>query len=1078
MNKILEKFAGNTVFANIVLITIFIAGGIAASMMIKEEMPNMSLDKVVISVAYPGADPEEVEEGVSRKVEEAIEGIEGIDSYTSSSSENSCSVIVNVKKGYDTGKLVDSIKNEIDSLQDLPDDSETPVVSEPIIKHSVMTLFIKGDMSERRMKEWGSQIEDEILKLPEVSQVDIATTREYEISVEVSEVKLREYGLTLSDVSSAIKKSSLNKSGGTIKTNNEEIRVRTLGRKYSGIELSDIVVIANKEGELITLDKIATIKDSFVDDKLKTRINEKPAVIIDIFKTELEDSITIADAVKKYLSEKQKMLPEGSEIGVLADNSLKTKKTISILLKNGFIGLLLVFSILWFFLDTRLSFWAGMGIPVSLVGGVAILWFTGNTFNMLTLFGLIMVLGIVADDAIIVGEAIYVQRQKGVPPLQAAVNGVSEVGMPVVAAVLTTIVAFIPLAHIDGVLGKFVACLPVAVISCLAISLIECLILLPAHLSELPDPNKKKKPKNVILKYIDKVHTFTSEGMEKFSDKIYRPFIERIIKYRYLLVSSSVMVLLLTAGMFMGGFIKYQVFPSRDGYVVTADIEYPEGTTFETTEKAVEKIEAAAKRLAVKIKTKSGDPLIKNIYSLYGQSLGEGLGSSGSKKSNLAGVRLILLNAEDRGIHTQDLNIMWQKEVGDIPGVKSLTFVSDGKGPPGAPVEICVDGKNFDSINAAEKKILAKLTKIKGTTQVWSDNSPGKNVITFTLKEDARAYGLTVNDLASQVYNGYYGEEAVSVQRGDENIKVYVRYSDDERKRYSSIENFMIRTDKNYKIPLNLVANIHYGPGYSTITRADGYRRVKVSAEIDATMISAGDIIQDLSKNFFSDIEAEYPDVNIVIKGDSKRNDKTFSSLYIWFPLAVFGIYMIVATMFTSYIQPFVILTSIPFGLIGALWGHYLLGHVISMLSIFGMVALTGVVVNDAIVLIDRINQNMKEGVPFIDAVTMAGVRRFRAVMLTSISTVAGLLPLIIESSPDAQMLIPMAISLAAGVIMATVLTLVLIPCLMVILNDLRLAWCILVHGEWKTREEVEPKYKTEESVTTITETEPVIKMG
>ncbi|MCD4677509.1 MAG: efflux RND transporter permease subunit, partial [Desulfobacula sp.] len=1045
MKNIIEKLASNSVFANIVLIIIFITGGLAVTMMVREEMPNMALEYVVVSIAYPGADPEEVEEGVTRKIENAIVGIEGINNYSSTSKENICSVVIKVKKGYNADKVLDNVKNEVDSISNFPEDAESPLVSRPLVKHSVMTVYLTADMSERRMKEWGEEIKDEILRLPEISQVDISTTRDYEISVEVSEDNLKKYGLTISDVSNAIRASSINRSGGTIKTDKEEIRVRTLGRKYTGKDFASIVVLAKHEGEIITLDKIADIKDSFTEDKLKTLINSKPAVLVDVYKTDLEDSIDIANGVKKYLEEKKQTLPEGSEIGILADNSLKTQKTINILMKNGFIGLLLVFAILWFFLDTRLSFWAGMGIPVSLMGGLAILWFTGNTLNMITLFGLIMVLGIVADDAIIVGEAIYVHRQNGVPPLKAAVEGVMEVGLPVIAAVLTTIVAFIPLAKIDGVMGKFISSLPIAVIACLSISLIECLVLLPAHLSNLPDSNVKKESKNFILKNINRFHTFTSEGMEKFSKKIYLPFLRSALNYRYILFSIAISFLLITAGMFAGGMIKYDVFPEKDGYIVTGEIEYPEGTPFKITKKAIERLEEAALRLGKKIKTKTGEPLIVNMYSIYGQSPGKGLGRAGSKSSNSGGVQLILLNSNDRGVHVSKIANQWQKEVGTISGVKNLTFAGDSKGPPGAGIEVCIDGKDIDKISAASEEVKKRLEKFKGMTQVYTDNNPGKNVFTFKLKPEARNLGLTVNDLASQVYAGYYGMEAVKVQKGNDDIKVIVKYTEEERKSYSSLKQFRVRTGKGFEIPLSTVAKIEYGAGYSQISRNNGLRRIKFSAEVNKSEILPKNVVDELSKGFIKKMESKYQGITISFEGDDKKSKESFGSLYIWFPLAVLGIFMIVATMFKSYLQPVIILTTVPFGLIGAIWGHYFMGQMLSMLSVFGMVALTGVVVNDAIVLIDRVNQNLKKGMDFIESVTLGGIRRFRAVMLTSISTVGGLLPLILEPSPEARMLIPMSISLAAGVAFATVLTLILIPCLMVILNDLRRFFSFLI---------------------------------
>jgi len=1053
MKRVMAAFARNTVFANIVLVLIFLAGGIATMSMIRENFPEFSLDMITISVSYPGADPEEVEEGISRKIEEAIEGLEGIKQYTTQSSENVGSAIIEVKEDYDVSDVLEKVKSKVNAISSFPVDAERPIITELILKNPVMLLYFSGDMSERRIKEWSERIKDEIQQLSEVSQVEIFGAREYEIGIEVSEERLREYGLTFNMVVDAIRRSSLNLAGGTVRTRGEEIRVRTMGRKYTGEALSSIVVLARPEGEIITLDRLAFINDGFTEDPINALINGEPSVLLIVYKTQEEDAMVVSEAVQKYLLQKELLLPGSANIKIFYDNTDMLRSRIDLLVKNGIIGLIIVFILLWCFLNARLSFWSGMGIPISIAGALAILWAVGGTINMISLFGLIMVLGIVVDDAIVVSEAIYFHRKQGKPPLKAAVDGVSEVGMPVIAAVITTIVAFIPLLYVGGIMGKFIAIMPVVVIACLVVSLLECFLLLPAHLSHLPDPNVRDNNLNPLTRRLEVVHHLTSSGMEWFVARIYTPLLSKALYWRYISFCIAISILLLTIGLIKGGILKFEVFPEIDGFIMTSTVEFPSGTPPDVTEQAIEQIDAALLRLAKHTQTRSGDPLIQDRLSLVGQTL-EDTPKSGP---HLGSVQAILLDSERRGIHSKDLMVQWEKEIGPIPGVKSLTFTGLQAGPPGAPIEIWLQGNNMNDILAAADDLMDRLRKFEGVYQIRSDFSQGKNEMRLELKPEARTLGLTVDDLAKQIYAGYYGDEAVRLQRGRDDIRIKVRYTADERSRISDLERVRIRTRNGHEVPLMSVADISFAPGYSTITRTDGMRRVAISAGVDTTKANANEIFSELSSNFFPQLKRRYPEFHVALQGEQKKMRESFDSLYVGYPLAILGIFIIIATMFRSYAQPFIIIFTVPFGIIGAVMGHLLLGYNLSIMSIFGMVALTGVVVNDAIVLIERINENIAEGMPFFDAILNGGARRFRAIFLTSLSTVGGLAPLIMETDLQAKFLIPMALSIAAGIAFATVLTLVLVPSLLALLSDCRLLVHRLKYGFWPKRVDVEP---------------------
>jgi multidrug efflux pump subunit AcrB len=1060
MKSLLAALAANRVFANLMLSLILLSGIFGASSMIIESMPEMQLDAINISVYYPGADPEEVEEAISRKIEETIKGMEEIDKFTTDSSEGSASVSIEVKTGYDVDELLEEVKTKVQSIMTFPVDAEKPIINKFEMRRSVMTLYVQADMSERRLKAWSEQIKDEIQNLPEVSTVSLFGTREYEINIGVSEERLREYGLTISQVASAISMNNMNMSGGTIRTEGEEIRIRTLGRKYTGAEFSEIVVLAKPGGEIITLDRIADINDGFNEDPINNEVDGEKAVLIRISNSLEEDAIATAEAVRRYVAQKQASLPEGATIKVLDDSTDEVRARMSLLRSNGMIGLLIVFVLLWAFMDIRIAFWCGMGIPLAVAGGMAVLPAFDGTLNMMTTFAFILILGIVVDDAIVVGEAIYVQRKNGLPALKAAIEGTWEVGMPVIAAVLTTVIAFIPLAFVDGVIGKIIFFLPVVVTGCLLMSLLECLALLPAHLNHLPDPNISSKstqePKTklgMILIKLNGIQEYTARGMEKFVEKVYMPFLKKALEWRYISFATATAILFITLGLILGGIIKYTMFPTTDGDNLTATVRFPNGTPQEITQKAVDRLEEALVKVGSKAKTLSGEPLIRHTITLVGQSLG----NSGGSGPNIGSVQALLLPSQHRGIHSNDLSVQWEKETGLIPGVESLTFGGGGFGPGGAPIEIWLQGHDMDKILQASDDLMERMRQFEGVYQVKTDFMPGKNELRLKLKPEARTFGLTVSDLGRQVFSAYYGNEALRIQRGRDDIRVKIRYTEEERTRMSDFEQLRIRTQQGYEVPLLSVADISYGPGFATITRTDGMRRVEVNAQVDAKQSNAREIMSELTMNYFPKLKAKYPGLGISVEGHQAQDAESFGKLAISYPMALLGIFFVMATIFRSYIQPFVIFFTIPFGIIGAIVGHLVLGVDLAIMSAFGIVALTGVVVNSAIVLIDRINKNLAEGMPFIEAVEAGSARRFRAIFLTTVSTVGALMPLILEKSNQAQMLIPMAVSIAAGVLFSSTLTLVLIPSLLIIMNDLRLLMHKLWHGWWPTREEVEP---------------------
>ncbi len=1056
MRGIIHAFARNRVFANILLFLIVFAGVLAAQFMVRETFPEFSLEMLTVTVPWPGADPEEVEEGICIKLEQAILGIPGIRQYDTVSSEDMGMLVVQIRDDYDMAFVKDRVRNAVDAISTFPPDAERPITEELLLRTEVIMLSLYGDhLSERQLKEYAEIVKEDVLALPGVSQAEVLAARPYEISIEVSEERLREYGMTFDQVVNIVRANSHNFPGGVMRTAGEEIRLRTLGRNYTGEDFANIIALARPNGEVITLDRIADIHDDFDEDALFSRFNGHRSVSVMVQKTSEEDTLAIDRVVREYLAEKQAALPAGVYIEPWGGFTEILEARLRLLTRNGAIGIFIVFALLWLFLDIRLSFWAGMGLPISIAGALAIMWLVGATLNMISLFGLIMVIGIVVDDAIVVGEAIYVARRKGAAPLQAAVDGVMEVGMPVIAAVVTSIVAFAPLLFVSGIMGKFIFQLPVVVIACLAISLVECLILLPAHLNHLPPADAPIHTRHRMMRFGRAFHDNINTALERFVERIYKPAVTLAIRWRYVTLCIALAMMITMAGIVGGGMVRFMLFQDLDSDVLTASIEFPNGTPLDVTEAAVARIETAIEAVAARTHSTTGEPLIRNIYSLVGSEIDPYTPARGS---HVGGVRVEIASSEHRDASSFELMAAWEQEVGAVPGVIALTIEGMQTGPPGAAIELWLRGRDLDDMLAASERIQRKLATYDAVYQIQHDYRPGQNEFRLRLKPEARTLGLTVADLGSQLFAGYFGEEAVRIQRGRDDVRARVRYPIEERRSLDDFERVRIRTPRGMEVPLRSVADIDYGPGVSVINRTDGLRRVTVSAEV-LPHGNARQITNDLEASYLGELREAYPNVSFSFEGEKRDAAESLDSLAILYPLAMLAIYIIIATMFRSYLQPFVILITVPFGIIGAVVGHLLLGYDLTMMSMFGMVALSGVVVNDAIVYIECVNAYLAQNMPFAEALREAGARRFRPILLTSLSTIGGLTPMLLERDMQAQFLIPMAISIAAGVGFATVLTLILVPSLMHVMNDLRLFlrwWRI---GVWSKPECVEPAY-------------------
>jgi multidrug efflux pump subunit AcrB len=1067
MRRFLTMLLGNAVFANLLLAFIVLAGIIATARMVREIFPRFSLDLITVTVPYPGADPAEVEEGICLKLEEALEGIEGVRKVSTTAREGAGSALIELADSADVIDVKDEVENRVNAIVSFPLDAERPIIQELKFRGDVLCLAVWGQVPEYQLKELAREIQDELIALPEISQVDISGIRDYEIIVEVREAMLRRHGLGFDEVVRAVADHAVNLHGGTLKTRDEEIRIRTVGRRYAAEEYESIPVVTRADGATILLRQIATVRDGF-DEEVSTAayFNGVPAANINVYKTEEEDSLRISAAVERYLAAKRPSLPGTITVTMWRDNSRLVAERLTMLINNGLVGLALVFLSLWLFLDLRLSFWVTMGIPISLAGGLALMAVLGETLNMITLFGLIMVLGLIVDDAIVVGEAIYVQRREGKGDFQSAVEGTREVAWPVIAAVLTTIIAFMPLLFVSGVMGKFIRRIPIPVIAALSVSLIEALFILPVHLRHLPDFATRRVSRLTLMG--EQFRSHFAGRLERFIERRYGPLVEALLAWRYVAIAVAVAILLLTLGLVGNGFVKFIFFPEVDEDFVRARIELPPGTPASETRAVADRLLAGWRQVEADCRREGrprhGREMTVAVYTLVGGTIDERLGSVGN---NFMEITIELLPAELRGVYFRDLTRRWEAATGPIANALSADFGSFGAGPGGSPVEVMFLARNQEQLVAAAAELRRHLEGFAGVFNIQMDHQPGKREIQARLRPEAAHLGLSTADLARHLNRGFYGDETLRIQRGRDEVKVRIRYPDaDGRDSAGGFERIRLRTPGGAEIPLLGAADLILAESPHIIRRQQRLRTLTISAEVDNKVGNATEILRQLEGEFLPALVARHDGLRWSTEGQASEKRESVETLRIGFALALLGIFLIIATIFRSYLQPVIIMVVIPFGLVGAVGGHIILGLVrlegpmpVTMMSFFGMVALAGIVVNDAIVLIEAVNGRLAAGASLGEALREGGKRRFRAIFLTTLTTFTGLTPIMLERSMQAQVLIPMAVAIAFGVAFASLLTLLLLPCLFLVLNDLRCLWGRLWHGQWPvSREAVEPR--------------------
>lgn len=1025
----------NSVVVHLLMIFIIIIGVVSVYNLPKEMFPEFELDNVIINVIYPGASPKEIEEGICIKIEEAVSGLDGIGDIESSSKENMGSVVLEVLEGFDKPQLLDDIKAEIDRIDTFPEEAEDPEIYIPKRKIQVVTLSLSGDASEKSLKILAREVEDDLAKIEGVSQTDVWGVRDYEISVEIPWENLQKYGITIDRISKIIKSSSLDLPAGNIKTSHGEVLIRTMGQKYSRRDFEDIIVLNRPDGTKVRVRDIGVVRDGFSEQMTVARLEGEKSSMINVFKNSSGDAVRLAEKIKDYI--KIKSLPKGVKLNIWRDLTTSISDRLNLLKRNAVSGLVLVFITLAFFLDFKLSIWVVLGLPVAFLGTFASMNYGGTTLNMISMFGLIMVLGILVDDSIVVAENVYDHIKESVPgsdeeddsTIEAAVRGTSEMFWPVVASVATTIAAFCPLFFIKGSMGKFIRVMPGVVIAALVLSLIEALIILPNHLAHAFSKETKEK------KDLTRFRVIIQNSIDYFIEKIYQPFLKKALEYRYVSFVFSLALIAVIAGAVKFGFIKFVGFPKTDSDMLICKILLPEGAAYEKTRARVLSIEAAARRINPIIKKKFNESKlpIQSIFSVIGEA----------SKSNEATCYLTLNSAEERSIISDKIADIWRTEVGQLSDVLSITFPSARKGPGGKSFSVSISGLDFNVLGLVKKRMKEELKKYPALKDIDDDLRPGKMEARIKLKESARFLGVTIQELASVVRNAFYGNEATRIQRGRDDIGVFVRYAKNNRETTGDILKMKIRRDDNSEIPIEQIADIGISRGYSELKRLNRKKTVTISADVDVKKGNPEEIIADFKAGFLTSLKNEIPGWDYSFTGQKKENNLVLKSGIKGFSMAFLAVFVILAAVFKSYLQPFIIILAVPFGIIGAVAGHILMGFDLTIMSLFGLVALTGIVVNDSLVFIDCINSIIRNNpkTTVFHAIIETGKRRFNAIMLTTVTTVAGLVPMLYEQSIQALFLIPMAISIAFGLLFATGITLIFIPCAYHILYDILNIW-------------------------------------
>jgi len=1041
MQKIIEHFIKYPVAGWILIIAFAFLGYKGLNELKSSFFPLVESREITITVSYPGASPQEMEEGIVLKIEDNIRGLVGIDRFTSVSSENSAYIYIEVLKGYEIDAVLADVKNAVDRIPSFPTGMEPAVVAKGIYITEAVTLALNGkNLPLTSLKKFARDVETDLKNIDGISQVEISGYPDEEIEIAVNEDKLRAYDLTFDEVSNAVSNSNIIMTGGNIKTAEEEYLIRVRNRSYYADGLEFIIVKATADGDMIRLNDVAEVKDKWSETPDRSYFNGAPSVRIQVNATISEDLISVAENTKAYITDFNES-HDTVKIDITRDSSITIVQRSELLLENGIVGMALVLFFLAIFLKPRLAFWVAFGLPVSFLGMFMLAGYFGVTINVLSLFGMIIVIGILVDDGIVIAENIYYHSEKGKNPIQAAIDGTKEVLPAITSAILTTLVAFSTFFFLEGRIGEFFGEVSTIVILTLSISLIEALIILPSHISHSKALSAQQKTY--------KFNTVADRAMSWFRDKIYSPFLEFFLQHKLLGFAIPIALLLLTFASFKAGIIRFNRFPRVASDRVSISLDMPQGTHESITDSIITHIENVAWEVGEEFNKKYSSDLdvIENIVKRVGPG------------TSTASLNINLLPGENRSFPSHEIATAIGEKVGEVHSAESVVFGSNGNFG-GKPISISLLGNDIEELKAATEFLKTTLLQNSSIKDIEDNDPLGIKEIKISLKDEAHAMGFSLANVIDQVRSGFFGKQAQRYQRRRDEIKVWVRFDKDERSSIKNLDDMRIVNDQGQRVPLSEIATYEIARGEININHLNGKREIRVDGDLKDPKASAPAIMGQIQEEVIPELNSKYPNIVAVFEGQNRDFQKTIDSAKKVLPVIVFGIFIIIAFTFRSFSQPLLLLLMIPFSLIGVIWGHWIHDFSINALSFLGIIALIGIVVNDGLVLIGKMNSNLKEGMAYEDALLEAGKSRFRAIFLTSITTVAGLAPLMFETSRQAQFLIPMAISVSYGIMIATVLTLVMLP-LMLSTGNLIKVYCIwLWTGTKPSQEEVERAVK------------------
>jgi multidrug efflux pump subunit AcrB len=1022
--------ATNSVAANLLMI-VLILGGILFAFQIKQEVfPEFTIETVTVQVPYPGASPKEVEQGVLLAVEDNVRGLEGIKEIVSYAQEGMGTARIELLDGNSPNKALQDIKNAVDRISSFPEEAERPIVSLVALRKRVVTLVVAGKLESQSLRSLAEEVRDELSQEDGITYLELRAVQQPELSIEVPSSTLRRYDLTLNEIAEIIRTYSLEVPGGTIRSTAGQILLRTQERRDTAEQFESIPVLTGTSGTPLELARIASIQDDFEESDLETAYNGDPAILIDVYRVGTETPISVSDTVKRYIAQKTAFLPPGVHIAIWDDASDSFRGRMNLLLKNAQLGLILVLIALGVFLDIKLAFWVTLGIPISILGAFLFIPLTGASINMISLFAFIITLGIIVDDAVVMGENIHNKRQEGLPPLEAAIVGAKEIATPVVFAVLTNIAAFLPLMFVPGSSGKLFRQIPSVTVIVFLISLIESIFVLPAHLAH-PSPN------GPLLDRVGQKRRIFIRWLDSFITTKYKPVAELAITHRYPTIGIALALLFLTIGFVGAGFMQFSFLPKIDTDIVSIQVRLPYGTPLQQSYAARDILYRAGLKTTEQL---GGPGTWRGTLTQIGQPLLLGgpaaLAGPSANGAHQVGMQIYLAEAEKRDFSAVEFAKKFRENLEAIPGIESLLVRAEINASQGSAIDIELTHRSTETLEASAEELAELLPSYAGVQDVDSGISRGKRQLNFELSPQAIRLGLRTQQVASQLRAAFYGIEAVRQQRGRNEVKVRVRLPKEERETLHTLTQYMIVTPQGGKIPLREAVVVNDGFSYTQIQRRNGRRVLSVTADVDRTRGNPSDIVKQLEESVLPTLARKHPGLRHSLEGEQASQRESLSALGTGYIIALLCIFSLLAIPFNSYIQPAIVMISIPFGIIGAVLGHVILGYGLSIISLFGIIALSGVVVNDSLVLVVTANENLKKGLAPESAVLEAGIRRFRPIILTSITTFLGLAPMIFETALQARFLIPMAISIGFGILFSTIIILVLVPAVYVALYD------------------------------------------